>query len=64
LKNQLVSNYSTDPGLGIGMAYMIKWEPYEKYAKSRASEADVSVLHDLMLPRLPILLKGKSLWRL
>jgi len=23
LKNQLVSNYSVDPGLGIGLAYMV-----------------------------------------
>ncbi|PPQ76635.1 hypothetical protein CVT26_012761 [Gymnopilus dilepis] len=41
LKNQLVSNYSTDPGLGIGWAYMIAREPYEDYVKSRANDLDV-----------------------
>lgn len=41
LKNQLVSSFSTDPGLGIGMAYMVPREHYEKYVLSRASEADV-----------------------
>ena len=46
LKNQLVSNYSTDPGLGIGMAYMIKREPYEDYVKARASDTEVFFLYD------------------
>lgn len=41
LKNQLVSNYSQDPGLGIGMSYMVPREPYESYVLSRASDADV-----------------------
>lgn len=42
LKNQLVSNYSVDPGLGIGWAYMVDRKPYEKYALSHANEEDVS----------------------
>lgn len=41
LKNQMVSNYSQDPGLGIGWAYMVPHKPYEKYVLSRASDADV-----------------------
>ena len=43
LKNQLVSSYSADPGLGIGMAYMVDRIPYERYVLSRASDADVRV---------------------
>ena len=42
LKNQLVSNYSQDPGLGIGLAYMVPREPYEQYVLSRADDGDVS----------------------
>ncbi|KAF9551575.1 hypothetical protein CPC08DRAFT_738301 [Agrocybe pediades] len=42
LKNQLVSNYSQDPGLGIGWAYMLPREPYESYVMSRANDADIS----------------------
>ena len=42
LKNQLVSSFSADPGLGIGMAYMVLWELYESYVLSRAQDADVS----------------------
>ena len=43
LKNQLVSNYSVDPGLGTGWAYMVDRKPYEKYVLSRANEEDVCV---------------------
>lgn len=42
LKNQLVSNYSQDPGFGIGLAYMVPREPYERYVLSRANDSDVS----------------------
>lgn len=42
LKNQLVSNYSQDPGLGIGWAYMVPRKPYEKYVLSQANDKDVS----------------------
>ncbi|KAF8202527.1 hypothetical protein BJ912DRAFT_842756 [Pholiota molesta] len=42
LKNQLVSNWSQDPGLGIGWAYMVPRQPYEQYVLSRASEDDIS----------------------
>jgi len=43
LKNQLVSNYSQDPGLGIGWAYMLPREEYEAYVLSRASDGDVCI---------------------
>jgi hypothetical protein len=36
LKNQLVSNYSADPGLGIGLVYFIPCGPYESHVLSRA----------------------------
>jgi hypothetical protein len=36
LKNQLVSNYSADSGLGIGLAYFIPHGPYESYVLSQA----------------------------
>ncbi|KAF9470561.1 hypothetical protein BDN70DRAFT_902008 [Pholiota conissans] len=42
LKNQLVSNYSADPGLGIGWAYMVVREPYEAYVLSKADEDAIS----------------------
>ncbi|PPQ82319.1 LOW QUALITY PROTEIN: hypothetical protein CVT25_008447 [Psilocybe cyanescens] len=42
LKNQLVSNYSQDPGLGIGLVYMVPREPYETYVFSRADDKDIS----------------------
>ena len=41
LKNQLVSSFSSDPGLGIGMAYMVPREGYDAYVLSRASDEDV-----------------------
>jgi hypothetical protein len=44
LKNQLVSSFSADPGLGIGMGYMIAWGDYDRYVLSRASDADVSIM--------------------
>ncbi|KDR70916.1 hypothetical protein GALMADRAFT_75522, partial [Galerina marginata CBS 339.88] len=40
LKNQLVSNYSVDPGLGNGMSYTIERGGFEKYVKSRADDKD------------------------
>ena len=44
LKNQLVSNYSQDPGLGIGLAYMLPRKPYEDYVLNRANDEDVRVI--------------------
>jgi len=41
LKNNLVSNYSQDPGLGTGWAYMVARVDYEKYVLSHASDDDV-----------------------
>ncbi|PPQ82214.1 hypothetical protein CVT26_009204 [Gymnopilus dilepis] len=42
LKNQLISNYSVDPGLGIGMSYMVPRESFEEYVKSRAGDVDMT----------------------
>lgn len=42
LKNQLTSNFSQDPGLGIGWAYMVLRRPYEDYVLGRANDTDVS----------------------
>ncbi|KAF8069293.1 hypothetical protein FPV67DRAFT_1415377 [Lyophyllum atratum] len=42
LKQQLVSSYSQDPGLGTGLSYMVRREPYEKYVLSKASQGDIS----------------------
>lgn len=42
LKNHLVSNLSTDPGLSNGMAYMTPRSPYEAYVLSQADAEDVS----------------------
>lgn len=41
LKNNLVSNFSSDPGLGIGMAYMIPHVAYSEYVLSQADAEDV-----------------------
>lgn len=41
LRNNLVSNYSNDPGLGVGWAYMIPHGPYGDYVLSQADEKDV-----------------------
>ena len=38
MKNQLVSSFSSDPGLGIGMAYMVPREGYDAYVLSQASD--------------------------
>ncbi len=44
LKNQLVSSFSRDPGLGIGWAYFVPRASYEKYVLNNTSDADVSRL--------------------
>lgn len=41
LKNQIVSNYSQDPGLGTGWAYMGPREEYESYVLSQVDDNDV-----------------------
>ena len=43
LKNHLVSNFLTDPGLWNGMAYMTPRIPYEEYVLSQADADDVSI---------------------
>ena len=50
LKNQLVSNYSQDPGLGTGLAYMLPREPYEAYVLNHANDEDVRILSGLLIP--------------
>lgn len=42
LKNQFVSSYSQDPGLGIGWTYMVPRHAYEDYVLSRVKDEDVS----------------------
>ncbi|KAF9472815.1 hypothetical protein BDN70DRAFT_818108 [Pholiota conissans] len=42
LKNQLVSNYSADPGLGDGWAYMVGRRLYELYILSQTDQEDIS----------------------
>ena len=49
LKNQLVSNYSQDPRLGTGWAYVLPREGYEGYVLSRASNGDVSFFNYFIL---------------
>ncbi|KAK0467694.1 uncharacterized protein EV420DRAFT_1616586 [Desarmillaria tabescens] len=45
LKNQIVSSYLRDPGLGIGWAYFTAREPYEEYIQSRATDADIGLCY-------------------
>ena len=49
LKNQLVSNYSQDPGLGIGWAYMLPREDYEGYVLLWVNDEDMSSFSPLLL---------------
>ncbi len=51
LKNHLVSNFSTDPGLWNGTAYMTPQIPYEAYVLSQADADDVSI-HVYLYPLL------------
>ena len=57
LKNHLVSNLSSDPGLWNGMAYMTPRSPYEAYVLSQADAEDVSTAKCL----LPALYTNKSI---
>ena len=60
LKNQLVSNYSQDPGLGIGWAYMVPRKPYEDYVLSRTNNDDVSMLSSQPSRRVALLIPGED----
>ena len=42
LKNQLVSNWSQDPGFGVGLSYMVPRKAYEEFLLSRVNDTDVS----------------------
>ena len=42
LKNQMVSSYLRDPGLGIGLGYFIPRSPDEKYVLNNTSDEDVN----------------------
>lgn len=61
LKNQLVSNYSQDPGLGIGWAFMVPRALYEGYVLSRASDEDVGCLFSCLHLALLNNFKGQYL---
>lgn len=41
LKNQLVSSFSRDPGLGIGYTYFVPRAGYEEYVLNNATDEDV-----------------------
>ena len=60
LKNQLVSNYSQDPGLGIGWGYMVPWKPYKDYILSRVDDNDVSMLSPHSCQRIEMLIFGED----
>ncbi|KAL0567542.1 hypothetical protein V5O48_014447 [Marasmius crinis-equi] len=42
LKNQLVSSWTRDPGLGDGRSYFVPRAPYEAYISEHVDESDVS----------------------
>jgi len=60
LKNNLVSNYSQDPGLGTGWAYLLPRLAYEAYVLSKASDEEVSHTYSPKSVRTPILSQIKS----
>lgn len=43
LKEQMVSSYTVDPGLGDGLSYFVTRPEYRKFILSRTSDANVSV---------------------
>lgn len=43
LRNQLVGNYSRDPGILTGSAYFVPRHEYHQWIVSKASSEDVSV---------------------
>ncbi len=43
LKNQMVSSYSRDPGLGIGWGYFVPRAPFEGYVIDHTLDEDVSL---------------------
>lgn len=47
LKNNLVSNFSQDPGLSNGSAYMVARSPYEEYVLSQADSKDVCIFRSI-----------------
>jgi hypothetical protein len=58
LKNQMVSNYSQDPGLGIGLAYMVSRQPYEEYVLSRSNDSDVSNAASILAEQLTVIFRS------
>ncbi|KAK0209542.1 hypothetical protein IW262DRAFT_1450772 [Armillaria fumosa] len=42
LKNQLVSSFSRDLGLGIGWAYFVPWLTFDEHIRKHISEEDIS----------------------
>lgn len=43
LKNQIVSSFSRDPGLGIGWVYFIPKAAYDAYVLDHMSDKDVGL---------------------
>ncbi|KAL0566187.1 hypothetical protein V5O48_015827 [Marasmius crinis-equi] len=43
LKNQLVSSWTRDPGLGDGWSYFVPQKPYEEHIAKHMDEKDVSI---------------------
>jgi len=62
LKNQIVSNYSQDPGLGIGWAYMVPRIPYKQYVLSRTNDTDVSFHSDHHVVVLTAFYRSAPAW--
>ncbi|KAJ7717745.1 hypothetical protein DFH07DRAFT_761865, partial [Mycena maculata] len=44
LKRRLISSELKDPGLGVGMAYMLKNEPYREYLRTVTDQKEVGGL--------------------
>ncbi|SJL12089.1 uncharacterized protein ARMOST_15510 [Armillaria ostoyae] len=42
LKNQMISSYSRDPGLGIGLGYFVSKDLFEAYVLNHTSDEDIS----------------------
>lgn len=60
LKNQVVSNYSQDPGLGTGWAFMVPRLPYRDYVLSRTNDSDVGISSPRGIQNYPLTLSCRS----
>ena len=41
-KRRQISSYEKDPELGPGFAYVVAWEPYDKYLRQRGNQSEVT----------------------